>query len=224
MIIFESVTKKFGEQLILDDVDFEIEDGEFVFITGRSGAGKTTLLKLILREDVPDSGKVFFNGEELALLSNKMLVKARQKIGFIFQDYKLLESKSVFDNVAISLEILGKSESQIASIVPDILENVGLKSKINAFPWKLSGGEKQRLSIARALALSPVLIVADEPTGNLDPATSWDILNLLKKINEENNTTVIVATHDVALIEGLKGKGRVYKIENGKIDSNVKIF
>ncbi|MBP7859724.1 ATP-binding cassette domain-containing protein [Patescibacteria group bacterium] len=224
MIIFENVTKKYGDQVILDDVDFEIEDGEFIFITGQSGAGKTTLLRLILKEELPDSGKVFFNTQEMSALSKKALIKARQKIGFIFQDYKLLESKNVFDNVAISLEILGKSDSQIQSKVPEILESVGLKSKINSFPWKLSGGEKQRLSIARALALDPILIVADEPTGNLDPATSWDILNLLKRINEESNTTVIVATHDMALIEGLKGKERVYKIENGKINSNVKIF
>ncbi|NCT55734.1 ATP-binding cassette domain-containing protein [bacterium] len=217
MLKFENVSKKYGNKQVLDDVDLFVDDGEFVFLMGTSGAGKTTLLRMILREESPDSGKVFFDKKDLLQYSKSELPGIRRKIGFIFQDFKLLESKNASQNVSLSLDILGKSAKQIKQLVPELLKSVGLSEKGNNYPWQLSGGEKQRLAIARAVALEPKLIIADEPTGNLDKGTSWEIINLLNTLNKENGTTIIVATHDETLVNSLKKK--VYKIENGRIQN-----
>jgi len=215
MIRFESVTKKYGDTIVLDKVDVEIKEGEFVYLTGPSGAGKTTLLRLILKEEDPDSGKIFLEDKDISVLSNKDLPFVRRKVGFVFQDFKLLQSKNAFDNVAIALEVIGKSDEQIEKIVPDLLSSVGLLKKAKNYPWQLSGGEKQRLAIARAIALEPKIIVADEPTGNLDQATSWEIVNLLKDINENMGATIIIATHDTGLINNMKK--RVLHLEEGRL-------
>lgn len=214
MIRFESVTKKYGDTIVLDKVDVEIKEGEFVYLTGPSGAGKTTLLRLILKEEDPDSGKIFLEGKDISVLSNKDLPFVRRKVGFVFQDFKLLQSKNAFDNVAIALEVIGKSDEQIEKIVPDLLASVGLSKKAKNYPWQLSGGEKQRLAIARAIALEPKIIVADEPTGNLDQATSWEIVNLLKDINENMGSTIIIATHDTGLTNNMKK--RILHLEEGR--------
>lgn len=213
MIRFESVTKKYGDTTVLDKVDVEIKTGEFVYLTGPSGAGKTTLLRLILKEEDPDTGKIYLEDKDISVLSNKELPFVRRQVGFVFQDFKLLESKNAFDNVAIALEVIGKTDEQIEKIVPDLLSSVGLSKKAKNYPWQLSGGEKQRLAIARAIALEPKIIVADEPTGNLDQATSWEIVNLLKDINENMGATIIVATHDTGLINNMKK--RVLRLEEG---------
>ena len=215
MLKFENVSKKYGKKQVLEDVDLFVDDGEFIFLMGTSGAGKTTLLRMILREESPDSGKVFFDKKDLLQYSKSELPEVRRKIGFIFQDFKLLESKNAYENVSISLDILGKTSEQVEQSVPELLKSVGLAEMGNNYPWQLSGGEKQRLAIARAVALEPKLIIADEPTGNLDQSTSWEIINLLNTLNKENGTTIIVATHDETLVNSLKKK--VYKIENGRI-------
>lgn len=217
MLKFENVSKKYGEKKVLEDVDFFVDDGEFVFLMGTSGAGKTTLLRMILREESPDTGKVFFDKKDLLQYSKSELPEIRRKIGFIFQDFKLLESKNVYENVSISLDILGKTSEQIKQLVPKLLKSVNLEDKSNNYPWQLSGGEKQRLAIARAVALESKLIIADEPTGNLDKGTSWEIISLLDNLNKESGTTIIVATHDETLANSLKKK--IYKLENGRIKS-----
>lgn len=215
MLKFENVSKKYGSRQVLDEVDLFIDDGEFVFLMGSSGAGKTTLLRMILRDESPDTGKVFLDKKDLSQYSKKDLPEIRRKVGFIFQDFRLLESKTVFENVAIALEILGKKDSQVKKMVPELLKKVGLEENLENYPWQLSGGEKQRLAIARAVALEPKVIVADEPTGNLDKGTSWEIINLLNTLSQETGTTVLVATHDEGLVQSLKKK--VYRLDNGRI-------
>lgn len=215
MLVFENISKNYGKSKVLDNVDLKIDEGEFVFLTGPSGAGKTTLMRLILRDEVPDEGKIYIDTVDLSKLKSSEMPKIRRKVGFVFQDFKLLPTKSSFENVSIALEIVGKTAKQIKELVPQILDSVGIKDKLSNYPWQLSGGEKQRLAIARALALEPKIIVADEPTGNLDSSTSWEIINLLSKINEENGTTIMVATHDVDVVNTLKkrtiilNKGRI---------------
>lgn len=215
MINFENVSKKYGDLVVLDSIDLSIKDGEFTFLTGRSGAGKTTLLRLILKEESPDTGKIILDGEDISKISSKKLPQVRRKVGFVFQDFKLMENKNVFQNVAVALDIIGKKDQQIKKLVPELLALVGIENKLNKYPWQLSGGEKQRLSIARAVALEPKVIVADEPTGNLDQATSWGIMNLLNTINSEKNTTIVVATHDMEVVNNLKK--RVIKLEEGRV-------
>lgn len=221
MVKFEDVTKiyhdhssKYSPVAALEDVSFEIEKGEMVSVVGKSGAGKTTLLKLILAEEKPTKGRIFFEGHDINQLKSNEIPELRKQIGAIFQDYKLLTSKSAFENTAYAMEVIGATENQIAHDVPLVLEIVGLKDKADNFPHELSAGEKQRAAIARALIHRPEVILADEPTGNLDPYNTADIIRLLLKINEMG-TTVILATHNKEVVNMLKK--RVLVLENGKL-------
>ena len=220
MIKFQNITKiystsaKAAEIVALEDVSFEVKKREFVSIVGRSGAGKTTLLKLLLAEEAPTKGQVFFEGQEVCLIKSSHLSELRKRIGAVFQDYKLIDSKTTFENIAYVLEVIGATNKEIARDVPQILELVGLSDRANNFPKELSGGEKQRAAIARALIHRPDIILADEPTGNLDPYNASDIIKLLVKINEMG-TTVVLATHDKQVINSL-GK-RVITLDKGKV-------
>ncbi len=214
-ILFKNLTKVYPPSTIaLDNVSFGIEKGEFVSIVGKSGAGKTTLIKLFLREEEPTSGEILFNGENILEIPKKQLPALRQKIGVVFQDYKLLETKTVYENVAFAMEVVGASDEDIERDVPKVLEIVGLEDRLDSFPRELSGGEKQRVAIARAIALRPEVVVADEPTGNLDPYHTKDIIDLLLKINQMG-TTVILATHDKHIVNRLKK--RVITLDKGKL-------
>jgi cell division transport system ATP-binding protein len=197
----------------LDDVSFQINGPEFVSVVGKSGAGKTTLLKLILAEEEPTKGRIFFQGRDIQKIKRARLPELRRKIGTVFQDYKLFPLKNVYENLAYIMEVMSAREGEIERDIYQILEIVGLKDKAGNFPKELSGGEKQRVAIARALIHRPEMILADEPTGNLDPYNSFDIIRLLAKIYELG-TTVILATHDKEVINSL-GK-RVITLEQGK--------
>lgn len=215
MIKFENVTKIYqSDTTVLQDISFEIKEGEFVSIVGKSGAGKTTLVRLILGLEQPTLGQVFFQGKNVNQVNSVEMQKMRRKVGGIYQDYKLLPNKTVYENVAYIMEVEGKEKEEINSEVPKVLEIIGLKEKINNFPNELSGGEQQRLAIARALVNHPDIIIADEPTGNLDPYNSYEVISLLQKINQAGKT-VVLSTHDREIINKL-GK-RVITIENGKI-------
>lgn len=214
MIKFENVTKKFGEITALSDVSFKIEKGEFVFLTGHSGAGKTTLIKLILGEYFPSSGEIEINEEKISSVPNSKLYLWRRKLGVIFQDYKLFFDQTVFENVALPLLIRRTSPSEVESKVKKILELVGLSERANLFPAQLSGGELQRTSLARAIICGPELLLADEPTGNLDPHTSEEMIKLLAEINE-NGTTILMATHNQSIVDSFKT--RVIELEKGKV-------
>ena len=215
MIKFENITKVYpSDTVALDGVSFQVKPKEFVSIVGRSGAGKTTLLKLLMAEEKPTEGKVFFDGKDVNCLKHNELPFLRRKIGAVFQDYKLLPSRTTYENVAYALEVIGLSEEEIAREVLQVLEIVGLNDKINNFPAQLSGGERQRAAIARALVHRPEVILADEPTGNLDPYHTSDIIRLLLRINEMG-TTVVLATHDKETINSLKK--RVVTLERGKV-------
>ena len=215
MIKFENVSKIYNSHSVaLKDVSFEVNHHEFVSVVGKSGAGKTTLLKLLLAEEKPTGGKIFFNRQNIPTVSQKELPILRRQIGAIFQDFKLLPNKTAYENVAFAMQVVGKSELEIKSDVPKVLDLVGLKDKADNFPRELSGGEKQRVAIARALVHRPSVIVADEPTGNLDPINTWDIIRLLIKINELG-TTVILATHDKEIINALEK--RVVSLEGGVV-------
>ncbi len=215
MIKFQKVTKIYPPKTIaLKDVSFEVKKNEFVAIVGRSGAGKTTLLKLLLGEEKPTRGKVFFDGDEVSSLRSSEIPYIRRRIGAVFQDYKLLASKTTYENVAYVLEVMGVPESQILRDVPQVLEIVGLSHRAFNFPAELSGGEKQRVAIARALIHRPDVILADEPTGNLDPYNTSEIINLLLKIHQLG-TTIILATHDKEIINSLNK--RVITLEDGRI-------
>ncbi len=224
MITLEKVTKLYPphknktETLVLDEVSFQVEKGEFVCIVGKSGAGKTTLLKLLTREERPTEGKILFDGTDISEIKNRHLYKLRRRIGVIFQDYKLLDSKTVYENIAYGLEVTGAEEEEIKRDVPEVLEIVGLTEQAEQFPEQLSGGEAQRVAIARALIHDPDVILADEPTGDLDPYHSKNIVNLLKKINK-SGTTVILATHDKEIVNHLQK--RVLTLRNDKIISDV---
>jgi cell division transport system ATP-binding protein len=197
----------------LDNVSFGINEKEFVSLVGKSGAGKTTLLKLILAEEKPTKGQIFFEKQDIQKIKKSQLPKLRRRIGTVFQDYKLLPSKTTYENLAYIMEVTGATDKEINRDVPQVLELVGLTDRIYNFPEELSGGERQRVAIARALIHRPEIILADEPTGNLDPYHSFDIIQLLIKIYELG-TTIILATHDKELINGL-GK-RVISLDNGK--------
>jgi cell division transport system ATP-binding protein len=230
MIKFQGVSKIYPANNLhpepteaLKDISFEIKEKEFVLIAGRSGAGKTTLIKLLIGEERPSKGRVFFNFKdsqgitrnlEVNKLKRRDLPELRRRIGVVFQDYKLLARKTVFENVAYALEVIGAQDPQIKNEVPKALRIVGLEERSNHFPSELSGGEKQRVAIARALIHRPDLIIADEPTGNLDPYHTWDIIKLLLKINELGET-VILATHDQDIINSLEK--RVISLEQGKL-------
>ncbi len=215
MIRFENVTKIYQKDFpALDDINLEFKEGEFVSIVGQSGAGKSTLLKLIYAEEMPTSGTVFFDEVPLNSISKGKLPRHRREIGTIFQDYKLLHRKTAFENVAYALEVVGASNEEIDENVPQILDIVGLGEKMEKYPHQLSGGEQQRVAFARALIHKPKIIIADEPTGNLDPFSSWDIVQLMLKINELG-TTVVLASHDKYVIDKI-GK-RVVVMDKGKI-------
>ena len=214
MIYFNNVTKQYRDNTSLVDVTLSIGPGEFVSIVGHSGAGKTTLTKLILAEEYPTEGTVFFESTNIHKLSNKELTNFRRKIGVVFQDFRLLTNKTAHENIAFAMEALGKDDAEIARDVPHVLELVDLTARASHFPHQLSGGEKQRLAIARAIITQPELIIADEPTGNLDPINTNEIINILKKINELG-TTVILTTHNRTVIDQIKG--RVVTLENGKV-------
>lgn len=221
MIRFEKVTKIYpatsentNSTTVLEDVSFEITESEFVSIVGKSGAGKTTMLRLILGLETPTSGAVYFQGKNISELTDNELQEVRRKIGGIHQDYKLLPKKTVYENVAYILAMEGRSNDEIDEEVPKILETIGLAEKLNNFPDELSGGEQQRLAVARALVNHPRVIVADEPTGNLDPYNTYEIISLLEKIHQTGRT-VILATHDREIVNKLSK--RVITIESGKI-------
>lgn len=215
MIKFEKVKKVFKDNFTaLDEIDLEIKEGEFISIVGHSGAGKSTLLKLVYAEEFPTEGKVYFNEKPLDSISRRKLPIHRRNIGTVFQDSKLLPKKTAFENVAYALEVSGAPQSEIAEDVPQILDIVGLGEKMNKFPNELSGGEQQKVAMARALIHKPLVIVADEPTGNLDPISSKEIIELLLKINSLG-TTVILASHDKDIVN--KAAKRVIVLEKGKI-------
>ncbi len=214
MINFKNVTKKFGSVSAITDVSFEIKKGEFVFITGPSGAGKSTILKLILGELTPDSGTVTVDGIDLKNLKSKDVPFFRQKIGTVFQDFKVLPERTVGENVEVALAVIGLSEHEWKERINHVLKLVGLTKQINLFPSQLSGGELQRVSLARALVVNPKLLLADEPTGNLDWETSEGVVKLFEKINEEGKT-VIMATHNMDIIK--KFKKRIINIVDGRI-------
>ncbi len=219
MIYFNNVTKTYKDSVALDDVTFTVTSGEFVSIVGHSGAGKTTLTKMILADDVPTTGSVFFESINVHKLKNKDLTNLRRRIGVIFQDFKLLPNKTAYENIAFSMEAVGKTDEEIANDVPHVLDLVDLGNKIFHFPHQLSGGEQQRLAIARAIINQPELIIADEPTGNLDPINTHEVVQILKKINDLG-TTVILTTHNRGVIDSV-GK-RVITMENGKIIRDTK--
>lgn len=218
MIFFDNVSKFYNHNIAaLKNVTFRVRAKEFVTLVGSSGAGKTTLLKLLLREEDPSDGKIFLDGLEVTAVPRSELHHIRRRMGTVFQDYKLLPMQTAFENVAFVMEVFGKSEEEIQEDVPQVLELVGLKDKINNFPHQLSGGEKQRVAIARALINRPDVLLADEPTGNLDPINTWEIIKLLQKINELG-TTVILASHDKEIINALDK--RVVVLEKGEVVSD----
>ena len=221
MIQFENVSKVYQDgTLALDDVTLSIEQGEFVSIIGHSGAGKTTLTKLLLAEEKPTDGSVYFESIDVHRLSNTEVTKYRRRIGTVFQDFKLLANKNAYENIAFAMEASGKSDEEIQNDVPHVLELVDLTTKIFNFPHQMSGGEKQRLAIARAIINQPEVIIADEPTGNLDPVNAYEVVQILKKINDLG-TTVILTTHNKDIIDS-SGR-RVITFEKGKIINDQKV-
>lgn len=218
MITFDKVTKEYnGNSHVyraLDGIDLEIKEGEFVSIIGPSGAGKSTLLKLMIREDVPSKGSITVDKVNVADLTDSEVPFLRRKIGTIFQDFKLLSNKNAFENVAFALEVVGANQDQIHDDVPKVLKIVGMEDKVQNFPHQLSGGERQRIAIARALIHRPKILLADEPTGNLDLLNTYDVIKLLMKINEFG-TTVVLASHDREVVNAVDK--RVITMEKGKI-------
>lgn len=219
MISLDNVTKTFplGNNA-LSDVTFSIEDNEFVFLVGASGAGKTTILKLLVRDDLPTSGKVMVDNEEISSSRFHKIVQLRRKIGFVFQDFKIIYEKSVFENIALSLEVTGMHGSQIKPQVEEVLALINLSDKSRVFPLQLSAGELQRIAIARAIIGNRNLLLADEPTGNLDPKTTWEIMKIFKKL--EGKKTIIIATHNTDIVNSLKK--RVIIMKDGRVSTDKK--
>jgi cell division transport system ATP-binding protein len=215
MISLQRVTKVYRNGVTaLEDVSVEIDKGEFVFVVGPSGSGKSTMIRLLLKQEEATHGQVFVAGKNLSRVTSFKVPHLRRNIGTVFQDYKLLQDKTAFENVSYALEVIGKPKHVIDQRVPEILEYVGLGDKLNAFPDELSGGEQQRVSIARACVNRPLVLLADEPTGNLDPNTSVDIMRLLDKVNRIG-TTVLMATHDQAIVDAMRK--RVIELDRGKV-------
>lgn len=221
MIKFEQVTKKYtGGQTPLDDVSLDIEPGEFIFLVGPSGVGKTTFLRLITREIIPTSGRILINEEDIIKLPAKRIPYLRRRIGTVFQDFKLLLNRTVFENVSLPLEVSGAKDSDIEKEVSLVLEKVGLLEKANSFPVQLSGGEVQRTAIARAIIAKPQILLADEPTADLDPETAEGVVELLNSINEADKTIIIMATHNAQIVN--RHKKRVVSLKKGKIHKDTK--
>lgn len=219
MIKFENVTKKFGTTLALEDISLEIQKGEFVFLVGPSGAGKSTLLRILTNEVTPTSGKVIVNEIDITKLKSSTIPDHRKKIGFIFQDFKLLDDRTVFEQVALTLEVLNRTNEEIKKEVEHTLKLIDIWEKRNLFPKQLSGGEAQRVAIARAIVGKPNLLLADEPTGDLDPQTAWGVIQLLNEINSWG-TTILMATHNQEIVNTLKK--RVVYLKSGKITKDLK--
>ncbi len=220
MIKFVDVKKVYGkDNEILENINLEIKRGEFVFIVGSSGAGKSTLLKLLLKEENPSAGEIFLDGTDITKPAKRRIPYIRRQMGVVFQNFRLLDNKTVYDNVAYAMEILGEKNAIIKKQVPKILSLIGMQDKMKSFPSELSGGEKQRVAIARAMINNPPLLIADEPTGNLDHKTSDGIMRLLESINRRG-TTIIMATHDRDIVD--KMQKRVITLNKGKIVSDVK--
>jgi cell division transport system ATP-binding protein len=216
VIRFDTVTKIYPKQgrPALDDVSLEVDKGEFVFLVGASGSGKSTFLRLVLKEEKPTHGHVHVAGKDLGRLSSWKVPGLRRQIGVVFQDFRLLPNKTVSQNVAFALEVIGRPSSHISKVVPEVLDLVGLADKAYRLPGELSGGEQQRVAIARAFANRPIVLLADEPTGNLDPTTSVGIMKLLDRINR-TGTTVVMATHDSQIVDSMRR--RVIELEGGKL-------
>ena len=215
MIYYDKVSKVYPDKSIaLDNVSFGIEPKEFVTIVGHSGAGKTTLMKLLIAEDYPTEGTVYLESTDVHGMNKKQKNKLRRRIGTVFQDYRLIHNKTIYENIAFAMEAAGRTDAEIAADVPHVLELVDLGHKIWNFPRELSGGERQRVAIARAIVTQPDIIIADEPTGNLDPANTFEIVRILKKINELG-TTVLLTTHNKGVVDAVGG--RVITMEKGKV-------
>ncbi len=214
MIRFEHVTKTYRTNIGLDDVSVDIEKGDFVFLVGPSGAGKSTFIKLILKEIDADKGNIFVNGKDVTKMSNREIPELRRKVGTVFQDFRLLPKKTVFENVAFAMEVLHKSKRQIRKQVPQVLSLVGITDKAHKYPDELSAGEQQRVAIARAIINNPMVLIADEPTGNLDPKTADEIMDLLERINLRG-TTIVMVTHAKDIVDRMKK--RVIAIDKGRI-------
>ncbi|ACU34904.1 MULTISPECIES: cell division ATP-binding protein FtsE [Actinosynnema] len=216
MIRLEHVSKvyKTSTRPALDNVSVEVDKGEFVFLIGASGSGKSTFLRLLLREEVPSKGRVYVSNFDVAKMARRRVPRLRQSIGCVFQDFRLLTNKTVAENVAFALEVIGKPRNTIVKVVPEVLQLVGLDGKADRMPHELSGGEQQRVAIARAFVNRPLMLLADEPTGNLDPDTSHDIMLLLERINR-TGTTVLMATHDHSIVDSMRR--RVVELDHGHI-------
>lgn len=215
MIVMNNVYKKYPNGVMASNgIHVEIEQGEFVYVVGPSGAGKSTFIKMMYREEVPTSGQILINHTDVTKMQSKDVPFLRRKIGVVFQDFKLLPKLNVYENIAYALEVIEESPSVIRKKVTDVLKLVGLTKKMRMFPNELSGGEQQRVSIARSIVNSPMLVIADEPTGNLDPETSWEIMKIFERINAQG-TTVVMATHNKEIVDTLKH--RVIQIDGGLI-------
>jgi len=214
LIYFKNVSKAYNGSLILDNITFEVGPGEFISIVGRSGVGKTTLFKMLIKEERPTKGRIFFNDKDINKFKHRETTFLRRKTGMVFQDFRLLDNRTAYENVAFAMEVAGYSEQAIKKDAPELLNLVNLREKANNFPHQLSAGEKQRVVIARVLAQRPELILADEPTGDLDPINAWEIIKLLTKINELG-TAIMLATHNKEVINTL-GR-RVISLDGGKI-------
>ncbi len=215
MIHMRNICKQYDTGTVaLDHVNVDIKKGEFVFIVGASGAGKSTFIKMLFREELPTSGKLMVNGHDVVNMEHREVPYLRRELGVIFQDYRLLPDKTVFENVAFAMQVIEAPRRLMQRSVNSVLDVVGLRDKYKCFPSQLSGGEQQRVAIARAIVNDPAIVIADEPTGNLDPDTSWDIMDIFKRINKAG-TTIVMATHDRAIVDTMKK--RVIAIENGRI-------
>ncbi|HWB72474.1 MAG TPA: cell division ATP-binding protein FtsE [Egibacteraceae bacterium] len=215
MIRLENVTKSYKKSVVaLRDVSLEVTKGEFVFLVGPSGSGKSTFIKLVLKDEDPDAGEIYVAGKRLNRMKSWRVPALRRELGCVFQDFKLLETKTVFENVAFALEVIGKPRQTIQRTVPEVLELVGLGHKTDAYPHELSGGEQQRVSVARAFVNRPRILLCDEPTGNLDPTTSVGIMKLLGRINR-TGTTVVMATHDQHIVDSMRR--RVIELQDGAL-------